>query len=96
MDRVIRAGLVQEGALLVVELKEAVFKNALPDLAHELVVKVEIVLAEELPAQVLAALREVMQVGSRVARTGRAGAERIERGVGEFTRFGAVAEIRAT
>ena len=41
-------------------------------------------LAEELPAEVLAALREVMQVGPRVARTGRAGAERIERGVGEF------------
>jgi len=49
-----------------------------------LVVKVEVVLPEELPAEVLAALCEVMQVGPRVARTGRASAERIERVLGEF------------
>ncbi len=75
----IRVRLVQERALFPVELEEAILENALPDLAHELVVKVEIVLPEELPAEVLAGLREVMQIGARVARARRAVALRVER-----------------
>ena len=54
------------------------------NLAHELVVEVDVVLPEELPAERLARLRQVMQVGARVARAGRAGAGRIEFLLGEF------------
>ena len=75
---------MQEGALGSVELEEAILENARADLAHELVVEMEVVLAEELPAERLRALGEVMQVGARVARAGRAGALRIERLLGAF------------
>ena len=54
------------------------------DLAHELVVKMDVVLAEELPAERLAGLGQMMQIGARVARAGRAAAVRIERLLGEF------------
>ena len=54
------------------------------NLAHELVVEMNVVLPEQLPAERLARLRQVMQIGARVARAGRAGASRIEFLLGEF------------
>ena len=56
----------------------------MPKVAHDLVVKVNIVLTDEMPAEVLASLREMMQVGAGVARAGGAMAQRIERTLDEF------------
>src|SRR5207248_2885749 len=53
-NRIVRIRLVEKGALFPIQFHETIFENALPDLAHEPVVKVDVVLAEELPAEGLA------------------------------------------
>ena len=75
---------MQKGALFPIEIEEAILDNALPNLAHELVIEVKIVLPEQLPAEGFARLGEVMQVSAGVARAGRAGAGGIELFLGEF------------
>ena len=84
VDRIVHVRLVEECALFAVEIEEAILKDALADFAHELVVKIDVVLPDELPAEVFVALREVMQIRTRVARTRGAVAERIEFVLGEF------------
>ena len=69
----------EDGALFLVEREEAILEDALPDFCHEAVVEKNVVLADELPAERLLALREVVQVGAGVAGAGRAGAIGIER-----------------
>ena len=68
----------------MVKRQEAIFKNARTDLAHELVVEVDVVLADERPAERLLRLREMMQIRPRMRGTHRAGARGIQRHVGEF------------
>ena len=75
---------MEECALFAVEIEEAILKDALPDFAHELMVKIDIVLPDELPAEVFVALREVMQISAGVACTRGAVAERIEFVLGKF------------
>ena len=75
---------MEECALFSVEFEEAILENALPDFAHELVVKIDVVLPDELPAEVLVALRKVMQISAGVARTRGAVAEWIEFVLGKF------------
>ena len=65
------------------------------NVAHELVIEMDVVLAEQLPAERLARLREVMQIGARVARAGRAGAGGIELFVREFVNAAAHLEETA-
>ena len=75
---------MEEGAFLAVEIEEAVGQNAFANLAHELVVEMDVVFPEELPAERLARLRQVMQISAGVARAGRTSAGRIEFLFGEF------------
>ena len=63
---------------LLVEGGERVVQDALPDLAHEPVVEVQVVLPQQLPAQRLVGLRQVVEIGARVVLAGRAGAGRVE------------------
>ena len=76
--------LGQDGPLLVVKRQEAIFKNARTDLAHELVVEVNVVLADERPAKRLLCLGEMMQVSSRVRGAHRAGTGSIQWRISKF------------
>ena len=66
-------------APLLVQRGERVVQDALPDLAHEPVVEVQVVLAEQVPAQRLVRLRQVVEIGARVVLAGRAGAAGVQR-----------------
>ncbi len=81
--------------MCAIKISEAISQNACSNVAHELVIEMDVVFAEELPAQRLARLREVMQIGARVARAGRAGAGGIEFFVGEFVNAAAHLEKTA-
>jgi hypothetical protein len=59
LDGTLRVRGVEDFALLVVELEKASLENALPNIAHELIAKVDIVL-EELPAEVYTLLGKMM------------------------------------
>jgi len=82
--RIFAIRLLEDDAFFPVKIAETSGEDALPDIAHELVIKMDVVLAEKLPAERLARFREVMEVGAGIARTGRAIAGRIERLVREF------------
>ena len=77
-DRIVEIGHVEKGALGLIKLEEAILENAGANLAHELVVEMEVVLSEELPAERLRAFGQMMEIRARVARAGRAGAVRIQ------------------
>ena len=77
--RVVEVALLELPAPLRVEGGERVVQDALPDLAHEPVVEVQVVLPQQLPAQRLVRLRQVVEIGARVVLAGRAGAARVER-----------------
>ncbi len=69
---------MQEGALLFVKLEETILQDAGADLAHELVIKVDVMFAEQLPAERFRAFRQVMEIGARITGTGRAAAFGVE------------------
>src|SRR5207244_7514527 len=83
-DGIIDIGFVQKNTLFAVEIKEAIGQNAVANLAHELVIEMDVVLPEQLPAERLARFRQVMQISARVAHAGRTRAGRIEFLLGEF------------
>ena len=58
--------------LFMIECQERIGKNARADLAQELMVKMDVVLAEELPAERLAGLGEVVKIGAGIPLAGRA------------------------
>ena len=76
--RVVEVALLQLPTPLLVERGERVVQDALPDLAHQPVVEVQVVLPQQLPAQRLVRLRQVVEIGARVVPAGRAGAGRVE------------------
>ena len=61
-----------------VKIEETSARDALADFAHELVVEMNVVFAEQLPAERFARLGQMMEISARVARAGRAIAGRIE------------------
>ena len=75
---------MERGPLFLIEREEGVRKNARADLAQQLVVEVDVVLAEKLPAEGFPGFREVVEVGARIPPAGRAVARRIELLLGEF------------
>src|SRR5688572_27071334 len=69
---------MEKGALLLVKVEETSSQDALADFAHELVVEMNVVFAEQLPPERLARLGQMVEISSRVTRAGRAIAGRIE------------------
>jgi len=86
---------MQELAFLAVEREEAVLQNALANLPHELVVKINIVLPEQLPAERFPGLGQVVQVGARIAGARRAGASRVKRRIRAFVNAPAQLQVAA-
>ena len=57
---------LEDLALLFVKREEAIFQNALPDIAHQLVIEVDVMLPHQLPPQWLLRFRQVMEISARV------------------------------
>lgn len=83
LGRVVHIGGCERHASLRVERGKGVIRDVRANLAHEPDVEVEVMRREQLPAERLGALDEVMQVRSRVRRARLAAARRIEGFVGE-------------
>ena len=64
------------------------------NIAHELVVKMQVVFAEELPAEIFARFGKMVEISAGIANACGAGAFGIEFFVGELVNPGAAAKIR--
>ncbi len=84
VDGIVQVVLVQEGALFLVKLEEAAGQDAFADFAHELVIEVNVMLAEQLPAEGFLCLGEMVEIGAGIARASRARAGGVELVLGEL------------
>src|SRR5688572_19571895 len=77
-NRFVHVRFMEKAALLLVKIMKPSSMDALADFAHERVVEMNVVLAEQLPAKRLARLGQMVEISSRVTPAGRAIAGRIE------------------
>ena len=77
--RIVEIVLVQEFPFFAVIFEKPIGKNALANLPHQPLVKISIMLAQQLPAEWFGRFRKVMQIRSRKARAGRARAGGVQR-----------------
>ena len=79
LHRVIEVVLLQKHPLGLVQRQKTVRQNALPDLSHEPVVEIDVVLPQQLPPERFLRLRQMMQIRPAVTPTRGTSTVRVER-----------------